>query len=121
MIYANDSADVVSVLHDYNRSEVLAAIYERVGLRRYHHLTGFGARQQQWLEHRFPDQSVTVTSLTLDRQRMTAFVSGPRNPGTFFWIDPETELIGMVWIQINPFGIYDIEREFQTLVYESMR
>ena len=40
---------------------------------------------------------------------------------TFFWIDPDTELIGMVWTQINPFAIYDIEREFQTLVYESMR
>ncbi len=40
---------------------------------------------------------------------------------TFFWIDPEAELIGMVWTQINPFGIYDIEREFQTLVYESIQ
>ena len=40
---------------------------------------------------------------------------------TFFWIDPEAELIGMVWTQLNPFGIYNIEREFQTLVYESIR
>ena len=40
---------------------------------------------------------------------------------TFFWIDPEAELIGMVWTQINPFGIYDIDSEFQTLVYESLQ
>ncbi len=39
---------------------------------------------------------------------------------TFFWIDPQTELIGMVWTQINPFAAYDLEREFQTLVYEAL-
>ena len=39
---------------------------------------------------------------------------------TFFWIDPAEELIGMVWIQLNPFAAYDLEREFQTLVYEAL-
>ena len=39
---------------------------------------------------------------------------------TFFWIDPEPELIGMVWTQFNPFAAYDLEREFQTLVYEAL-
>jgi CubicO group peptidase (beta-lactamase class C family) len=36
---------------------------------------------------------------------------------TFFWIDPGAELIGMVWTQFTPFAAYDLEREFQTLVY----
>ncbi len=39
---------------------------------------------------------------------------------TFFWIDPEEELVGMVWTQVNPFGLYPIEREFQTLVYDAI-
>ncbi|MYI75952.1 MAG: serine hydrolase, partial [Acidobacteria bacterium] len=39
---------------------------------------------------------------------------------TFFWIDPAEELIGLVWIQLNPFAAYDLEREFQTLVYEAI-
>ena len=39
---------------------------------------------------------------------------------TFFWIDPAAELIGMVWTQFNPFAAYDIEREFQTLVYGAL-
>ena len=39
---------------------------------------------------------------------------------TYFWIDPEAELIGMVWTQINPFAVYDLDREFQTLVYEAL-
>ena len=36
---------------------------------------------------------------------------------TFFWIDPEAELVGMVWMQYGAFAAYEIEREFQTLVY----
>ena len=39
---------------------------------------------------------------------------------TFFWIDPVEELIGMVWTQVNPFGLYSIDREFQTLVYDAI-
>ena len=39
---------------------------------------------------------------------------------TFFWIDPEAELVGMVWTQFMPFAAYDLEREFQTLVYEAL-
>ena len=39
---------------------------------------------------------------------------------TFFWIDPAADLIGMVWTQLNPFAAYDLEREFQTLVYEAL-
>ena len=39
---------------------------------------------------------------------------------TFFWIDPEADLIGMVWTQLNPFAAYDLEREFQALVYGAL-
>ena len=39
---------------------------------------------------------------------------------TFFWIDPQAELIGMVWMQYGEFAAYEIEREFQTLVYEAL-
>ena len=40
---------------------------------------------------------------------------------TFFWIDPEEELVGMVWMQYGQFAAYEIEREFQTIVYESIQ
>ena len=39
---------------------------------------------------------------------------------TYFWIDPAAELVGMVWTQLNPFAAYDLEREFQALVYEAL-
>ena len=40
---------------------------------------------------------------------------------TFFWIDPQEELVGMVWMQYGQFAAYEIEREFQTIVYESIQ
>jgi CubicO group peptidase (beta-lactamase class C family) len=39
---------------------------------------------------------------------------------TFFWIDPEAELIAMVWTQMDPFLVHGVERRFQTLVYEAL-
>ena len=57
-------------------------------------------------------------------------IYAPDNDGVFRWagaantyfrIDPAAELIGMVWTQFNPFAAYDLEREFQTLVYEALQ
>ena len=39
---------------------------------------------------------------------------------TFFWIDPEAELIAMVWTQLDPFLVYSLEKEFQKLVYQAI-
>jgi CubicO group peptidase (beta-lactamase class C family) len=39
---------------------------------------------------------------------------------TFFWIDPEVELIAMVWTQLDPFLVYSLENEFQSLVYQAI-
>jgi CubicO group peptidase (beta-lactamase class C family) len=40
---------------------------------------------------------------------------------TFFWVDPEAELVAMVWTQVEPFGVYPIESEFRALVYAALR
>jgi CubicO group peptidase (beta-lactamase class C family) len=40
---------------------------------------------------------------------------------TFFWVDPEAELVAMVWTQVEPFGVYPIELEFRALVYAALR
>lgn len=39
---------------------------------------------------------------------------------TFFWIDPEEDLIAMVWTQFLPYGFYPIIDEFRTLVYQAI-
>jgi CubicO group peptidase (beta-lactamase class C family) len=40
--------------------------------------------------------------------------------GTFFWVDPKADLIGMVWTQFVPGRSYPLEQEFQRLVYASI-
>jgi CubicO group peptidase (beta-lactamase class C family) len=41
--------------------------------------------------------------------------------GTFFWIDPKTDLIGMIWTQFNTGRVYPIEQDFQRLVYAAVQ
>lgn len=40
--------------------------------------------------------------------------------GTFFWVDPRTKLIGLVWTQYQPGRAYPIEQDFQRLVYAAV-
>jgi CubicO group peptidase (beta-lactamase class C family) len=39
---------------------------------------------------------------------------------TYFWIDPKTELFGLLLMQHNPFGEYPIHREFKQTVYQAL-
>jgi CubicO group peptidase (beta-lactamase class C family) len=39
---------------------------------------------------------------------------------TYFWIDPEADLIGMVLTQLTPPTVGTLEQEFQTLVYNAL-
>ncbi|MFQ5349835.1 MAG: serine hydrolase domain-containing protein, partial [Thermoanaerobaculia bacterium] len=39
---------------------------------------------------------------------------------TFFWIDPEADLVAMVWTQMTPLGVYRLQQRFQKMVYAAM-
>lgn len=41
--------------------------------------------------------------------------------GTFFWIDPKADLIGMIWTQFNTGRVYPLEQDFQRLVYAAVQ
>jgi CubicO group peptidase (beta-lactamase class C family) len=41
--------------------------------------------------------------------------------GTYFWIDPKHDLIAMVWTQFSPGRTYQLEQEFQRVVYAALR
>lgn len=41
--------------------------------------------------------------------------------GTYWWIDPRNRMVAMVWTQFNPGATYDLEDEFQRLVYGAMQ
>ncbi len=111
VIYADPGTDVSGVLYDFHGAEVQAAVYERNGLRRYHHLSEFGTQQQQWLDERFPGQSVAVTSVTRDRTWLSILVTGPRNPGNFYVVrtkDHRVVDIGKAMPQLNPSVLVDV-------------
>jgi CubicO group peptidase (beta-lactamase class C family) len=40
--------------------------------------------------------------------------------GTYFWIDPDNDLIAMVWTQFSPGGRYPLEAIYQELVYDAL-
>ena len=40
---------------------------------------------------------------------------------TFFWIDPEKELIAMIWTQIDPWLVHNIDNDFNKLVYDILQ
>ena len=39
---------------------------------------------------------------------------------TFFWVDPEEELVGVFMTQISPFGHRRLHQRFRALVYQSI-
>jgi len=41
--------------------------------------------------------------------------------GTYFWIDPKSDLIGMIWTQFGTGRVYPIEQDFQRLVYTAVQ
>jgi CubicO group peptidase (beta-lactamase class C family) len=40
--------------------------------------------------------------------------------GTFFWVDPKADLVGMVWTQVSPGRTWPVEQDFQRLVYAAL-
>ena len=40
--------------------------------------------------------------------------------GTYFWVDPENDLIAMVWTQLSPGSRIPLEATFQELVYSAL-
>jgi CubicO group peptidase (beta-lactamase class C family) len=65
---------------------------------------------------------VRVTTDLTDTQMLgsegTYEWSGAAN--TYFFVDPKEELIGMVWTQLWPHGLYPISPDFRVSVYQSI-
>jgi dienelactone hydrolase len=93
VIFAQPGADVSGVVLGYHSSEVIAAYWESAGIRRYHYFDEFDSAQQKWLDERYPDQAVHLTSRTVDRRLFTILVSGPRNPGELHLLDAQKRTV----------------------------
>ena len=106
VLFSHPSADVQGIMYDFNGMEVLTAVYEEAGLRRYHHFDAFSDRFQRSLEHAFPGQSVAITSTSRDSRYFSVLVSNPRNAGTFYILDTEKRTADFVdrimpWLDPN--------------------
>ncbi len=102
-IFAHPDADMIGVVGDYTRSEVIGAIYEREGLPSFHYFDSFAARYQRSLEQAFPGRAVSITGASRDQRILVVRTEGPRDPGTFYVLDTETNrarLVGkaMPWL-----------------------
>lgn len=45
---------------------------------------------------------------------------GPASDNTFFWIDRQEELIGLLLVQVRPFGHLDLMERFRVLVQQAV-
>lgn len=52
--------------------------------------------------------------------RSAGSFSGGGYFGTAYWIDPDTELIAILMLQIYPFAHYEIYKKFENLIYENI-
>ena len=86
-LFRHPDFDVVDVVQDYDRREVIAAVYEQDGVRQHVYLNGFRDRHLEGIESLVPDPMIEVTSSNHDHRYFTILGHGPRNPGTFFFYD----------------------------------
>jgi dipeptidyl aminopeptidase/acylaminoacyl peptidase len=96
VLFSHPSADVQSIMYDSNGMEVLTAVYEEAGLRRYHHFNAFSDRFQRSLEHAFPGKSIAITSTSRDSRYFSVLVSSPQDAGTFYILDTEDKVADLV-------------------------
>ncbi len=95
-LFSHPTADVEGIMYDFNGMEVLTAVYEEAGLRRYQHFDAFSDRYQRSLEHAFPGQSVAITSMSRDSRFYSVLVSNPKNLGTFYILDTQERTADLV-------------------------
>jgi len=96
-IFIRDDVDVTDVVFDYKNGELIAAVYEVGGERRYHYFESYADQHLATIRTAFPEEEVAVASSSADRNVFVLWVSGPTNPGTYFFHDVNTG-------EMNPIG-----------------
>ena len=77
-----------------------------------------------------PEEMIPVLGLPGQGFGLGFAVSVGDNPGTYwwsgvastyFWIDPEEEIIAFAWTQLQPYGMAPVDRLLRPIVYEAIR
>ena len=62
--------------------------------------------------------SVLSEKTVTNDARSAGSYSGGGYFSTAYWIDPETDIIALLFLQLYPFNDYDIHKKFEDIVYE---
>lgn len=89
-IFIRDDVDVTGLVFDSNNGELIAAVYEVGGERRYHYFESYADQHLATIRAAFPEEGVAVSSSSADRNVFVLWVSSPTNPGTYYFHDVET-------------------------------
>jgi dipeptidyl aminopeptidase/acylaminoacyl peptidase len=111
-VLVEPDVDIIDVVVDYAHRELIAGVYERDGERRVHYLQGYADLHLEKIQDRLPRERVSVVTSSGDRTRFVLWVSGPRNPGTYYYHDVETgELVKIARALngIDPSVLVDVE------------
>jgi dipeptidyl aminopeptidase/acylaminoacyl peptidase len=96
-IFIRDDVDIADVVFDYKNGDLIAAVYEIGGERRYHYFESYADRHLATIRASFPEEEVFVASSSADRDVFVLWVSSPTNPGTYYFHDVDTG-------EMNPIG-----------------
>jgi dipeptidyl aminopeptidase/acylaminoacyl peptidase len=112
-IFVRPGVDIVDAVFDYDAREIIAAVYEDGGERRYHYLNGFREKHLANVADLAPaGQSVSVASASRDHRIFALLVRGARHPGTFYFFDKETReriRLGEVLPRVVPDRLADVD------------
>ena len=93
LVFRREDVDIIDALFDPIHGQLIAAIYEDGGERRYHYLDAPTDAQLSALSTRDSSDSLRVVSRSADRRVYIVGVFGPRNPGTYYFRDENRDLI----------------------------
>jgi dipeptidyl aminopeptidase/acylaminoacyl peptidase len=96
ILFEHPKADVLDILYDFKGMEVLTAVYEEAGIRKYQHLDSLNNRLQHSLEKAFSGESVAIISTSRDSRYLSVLVSSSTNPGRFYLVDTKTRKAAFV-------------------------
>jgi len=111
-ILLRPDVDIIGVVFDFARRELIAGVYEVGGERKYHYLAGYADRYLSQIHEQLRGGNVEVVSSNKDRSRLVLWASGPRNPGAHYYHDANTgELIEIAkaYQDLDPKGLVDVE------------
>jgi dipeptidyl aminopeptidase/acylaminoacyl peptidase len=96
-IFIRDDVDITDVVFDYKNGDLIAAVYEVSGERRYHYFASYADRHLTTIRASFPEEKVAVASSSVDRNVFVLWVSSSTNPGTYYFHNVNTG-------EMNPIG-----------------